>query len=164
MCCALASSAPSVPGNAFPSSSSYTGFIRSENKSCGLGLNSRLNGFCAAADAMFRSPSRFIRSKNKSCGPGLNSRLNGFCAAADAKKEAEVAKEREVALWQEALKTGEQVHPLTEETLNKHMQGPIIIEDERNAQNVSHLPSPIQCDCRQLVACSLLHARSYLHQ
>lgn len=64
-----------------------------------------------------------------------------LCCAADAKKEAEVAKEREVALWQEALKTGEQVHPLTEETLNKHMQGPIIIEDERNAQNVSHLPA-----------------------
>ncbi|KAL3153735.1 hypothetical protein ABBQ32_013329 [Trebouxia sp. C0010 RCD-2024] len=53
----------------------------------------------------------------------------------EAKKEAEVAKEREVALWQEALKTGEQVHPLTEETLNKHMQGPIIIEDERNAES-----------------------------
>ena len=48
-----------------------------------------------------------------------------------------MAKEREVALWQEALKTGEQVHPLTEETLNKHMQGPIIIEGERNDQNVS---------------------------
>lgn len=53
-----------------------------------------------------------------------------------------MAKEREVALWQEALKTGEQVHPLTEETLNKHMQGPIIIEDERNAQNVSHPLAP----------------------
>jgi len=51
---------------------------------------------------------------------------------ADAKKEAEAAKEREVALWQEALETGQKVHPLTEETLNKHMQGPIIIEDERN--------------------------------
>ncbi|DBA72867.1 hypothetical protein WJX79_001946 [Trebouxia sp. C0005] len=50
----------------------------------------------------------------------------------DAKKEAEAAKEREVALWQEALETGQKVHPLTEETLNKHMQGPIIIEDERN--------------------------------
>ena len=48
-----------------------------------------------------------------------------------------MAKEREVALWQEALKTGEQVHPLTEETLNKHMQGPIIIEGERNDQSVS---------------------------
>jgi len=35
-------------------------------------------------------------------------------------------------LWQEALETGQKVHPLTEETLNKHMQGPIIIEDERN--------------------------------
>lgn len=62
---------------------------------------------------------------------------------ADAKKEAEAAKEREVGLWQEALKTGEQVHPLTEETLNKHMQGPIIIEDERNAQGVSQLASSL---------------------
>ena len=56
---------------------------------------------------------------------------------ADAKKEAEAAKEREVALWQEALETGQKVHPLTEETLNKHMQGPIIIEDERNAEQVT---------------------------
>lgn len=40
-----------------------------------------------------------------------------------------------MALWQEALTTGQKVHPLTEETLNKHMQGPIIIEDERNASN-----------------------------
>ena len=66
--------------------------------------------------------------------------LQPLVFVAEAKKEAEVAKEREVALWQEALKTGEQVHPLTEETLNKHMQGPIIIEDERNAQSVSHPP------------------------
>lgn len=65
---------------------------------------------------------------------------------AEAKKEAEVAKEREVALWQEALKTGEQVHPLTEETLNKHMQGPIIIEDERNAQSVSQPPSNLSAE------------------
>ena len=71
-----------------------------------------------------------------------------------------MAKEREVALWQEALKTGEQVHPLTEETLNKHMQGPIIIEDERNAQNVSHLPAPKY----NVTADSLLHAVSHLHQ
>lgn len=59
---------------------------------------------------------------------------------ADAKKEAEAAKEREVALWQEALETGQKVHPLTEETLNKHMQGPIIIEDERNAEQVCCSP------------------------
>ena len=70
-----------------------------------------------------------------------------------------MAKEREVALWQEALKTGEQVHPLTEETLSKHMQGPIIIEDERNAQNVSHLPSLAY----NVLENSLLYA-SRLHQ
>ena len=52
---------------------------------------------------------------------------------ADAKNEAEAAKEQEVALWQEALQSGEKVHPLTEEILTKHAQGPIIIEDERNA-------------------------------
>ena len=69
-----------------------------------------------------------------------------------------MAKEREVALWQEALKTGEQVHPLTEETLNKHMQGPIIIEDERNAQSVSHLPA------YNVFGNSLLHAASCSHQ
>ena len=67
---------------------------------------------------------------------------------AEAKKEAEVAKEREVALWQEALKTGEQVHPLTEETLNKHMQGPIIIEDERHAQSVSDLDHCSSLSCK----------------
>ena len=67
-----------------------------------------------------------------------------------------MAKEREVALWQEALKTGEQVHPLTEETLNKHMQGPIIIEDERNAQSVSSLPGLVyNVLCTQLVGLSL---------
>lgn len=38
-----------------------------------------------------------------------------------------------MALWQEALQSGEKVHPLTEEILTKHAQGPIIIEDERNA-------------------------------
>lgn len=54
---------------------------------------------------------------------------------ADAKNEAAAAKEREVALWQEALETGQKVHPLTEEILNKHSQGPIIIEDERNNSN-----------------------------
>ena len=69
-----------------------------------------------------------------------------------------MAKEREVALWQEALKTGEQVHPLTEETLNKHMQGPIIIEDERNAQSVSHLPA------YNVFVNSLLHGASCSHQ
>ena len=53
-------------------------------------------------------------------------------SVADAKNEAEAAKEKEVALWQEALETGQKVHPLTEEILNKHAQGPIIIEDERN--------------------------------
>lgn len=61
----------------------------------------------------------------------------------DAKNEAEEAKEREVALWQEALETGQKVHPLTEEILNKHAQGPIIIEDERNNsgnQEVSSTP------------------------
>lgn len=61
------------------------------------------------------------------------------CCATDAKNEAEAAKEREVALWQEALETGQKVHPLTEEILNKHAQGPIIIEDERNNQQVSAL-------------------------
>ncbi len=45
-----------------------------------------------------------------------------------------------MALWQEALETGQKVHPLTEETLNKHMQGPIIIEDERNAEQVCCFP------------------------
>lgn len=71
-----------------------------------------------------------------------------------------MAKEREVALWQEALKTGEQVHPLTEETLNKHMQGPIIIEDERNAQSVSHLPALVY----NVFGNSLLHVASHLRQ
>lgn len=68
-----------------------------------------------------------------------------------------MAKEREVALWQEALKTGEQVHPLTEETLNKHMQGPIIIEDERNAQNVSHLPASKKTVFWKIACCMWLH-------
>ena len=72
---------------------------------------------------------------------------------ADAKKEAEAAKEREVALWQEALETGQKVHPLTEETLNKHMQGPIIIEDERNASNNDQV-----CTCLVLPLCLPLAA------
>lgn len=65
-------------------------------------------------------------------------------SAADAKNEAEAAKEREVALWQEALETGQKVHPLTEEILNKHAQGPIIIEDERNNSGNQEVSPPLQ--------------------
>ena len=49
-----------------------------------------------------------------------------------------------MALWQEALETGQKVHPLTEEILNKHAQGPIIIEDERNNSGNREVSPPLQ--------------------